>query len=667
MHKIEAERDDILERAVERSIEHAVFGGELGRRAFIARVGASTAAAALASVFPLGAARALAQEKAGPPEKKDLKVGFIPITCATPIIMAEPMGFYRKHGLSVQVTKASSWAMIRDLSINGETDATHMLSPMPLAISLGVGSQSVPYVMPAVENINGQAITLAMKHKAVKSPAEMKGFKFGVPFDFSMHNFLLRYYLAEGGVDPDKDVQIRAVPPPEMVANLRAGNLDGYLAPDPFNQRAVFEEVGFIHLLSKDIWPGHPCCAFAAKREFASSAPNTFRALLAAIVDATQYARDRKNRKEIAAAIAPKNFLNQPVEVLEQVLTGVFPDGLGDLDPHADEALGLPQDRRDIQEGGRGGVPGERVSRHPEGARLQGAGHGLGQARVRARQDEGLRSRPAGRLSQVVRDPEGVMRRDRLRVALYSLLIGAVLLGIWQAAVAGKPAGRSIPGPAAVAATAAHMLAHPFYDNGPNDKGIGLQLAASLGRMAIGYTIASVIAVSLGVVLGLSPVLYRAVNPYVQVLKPISPLAWMPLFLYTIRDSAQAAVLVIVMSSLWPTLANTAFGVASIKRDYLNVAAILQLSWPRRLVTVILPAAAPAIVAGLRISVGSAWVAIVAAEMLIGGTGIGYFVWNEWNNLALTSVIFAILAIGVIGVLLDAGLGRLSRRLAYTE
>ena len=160
-----------------------------------------------------------------------------------------------------------------------------------------------------------------------------------------------------------------------------------------------------------------------------------------------------------------------------------------------------------------------------------------------------------------------------------------------------------------------------------------------------------------GVVLGLSPTLYRAVNPYMQVLKPISPLAWMPLFLYTIKDSSQSAILVIFMSSLWPTLANTAFGVATIKRDYLNVAAILQLSWWRRLATVILPAAAPAIVAGLRISIGSAWVAIVAAEMLIGGTGIGYFVWNEWNNLALTSVIFAILAIGVIGVLLDCGLG----------
>jgi len=329
MGEAEGRMEETLDGAVERSLERAVFGGEVGRRAFIQRVGATTAAAALASVFPVAAARSLAQDKTGALEKKDLKIGFIPITCATPIIMAEPMGFYKKQGLNVQVVKASSWAMIRDLSINGETDATHMLSPMPLAISMGVGSQSVPYVMPAVENINGQAITLATRHKGVKTAADMKGFKFAVPFDYSMHNFLLRYFLAEGGIDPDKDVQIRAVPPPEMVANLRANNLDGYLAPDPFNQRAVFEDVGFIYMLSKDIWPGHPCCAFAAKREFAEKAPNTFKAVLHAIVDATQYAHDQKNRKEIAAAIAPKNFLNQPVEVVEQVLTGVFPDGLG--------------------------------------------------------------------------------------------------------------------------------------------------------------------------------------------------------------------------------------------------------------------------------------------------------------------------------------------------
>jgi nitrate/nitrite transport system substrate-binding protein len=219
--------------------------------------------------------------------------------------------------------------MIRDLSINRETDATHMLTPMPLAITMGVGSQAVPYVMPAVENINGQAITLATKHKGVTRARDMKGFKFAVPFDYSMHNFLLRYVLAEDGVDPDKEVQIRVVPPPEMVANLRAGNLDGYLAPDPFNQRAVYEEIGFIWMLSKDIWPGHPCCAFAATREFAERAPNTFQALVRALLAATQYAHEPSHRKEIARAIAPKNFLNQPPEVVEQVLTGVFPDGLG--------------------------------------------------------------------------------------------------------------------------------------------------------------------------------------------------------------------------------------------------------------------------------------------------------------------------------------------------
>lgn len=259
------------------------------------------------------------------------------------------------------------------------------------------------------------------------------------------------------------------------------------------------------------------------------------------------------------------------------------------------------------------------------------------------------------------------MRADRLRVVCYAVLLGLAVLTVWQAAVAGNKPGQGVPGPAAVARTAVEMLAHPFYDNGPNDKGIGLQFLASLGRLAIGYVSASVVAIVLGVVLGLSPTLYRAVNPYIQILKPISPLAWMPLFLYTIRDSSWAAVLVIFMSSLWPTLANTAFGVASIRKDYLNVAAILQLSWGRRLLTVILPGAAPAVVAGLRIAIGSSWVAIVAAEMLIGGTGIGYFIWNEWNNLQLTSVIFAILSIGLIGVVLDAGLGKLSRALAYAD
>jgi len=325
----EQTREQIIDRIVERAVMRAIFPGDLERRQFLRLVGSSTVLAILNSVFPLDAAKALAQEKTGPIEKKDLKVGFIPITCATPIIMAEPMGFYKKHGLNVQVIKASGWAMIRDLAINKETDATHMLMPMPLATHLGLGSAKIPWLLPAVENINGQAITLAMKHKGVKGPKDFKGFKMAVPFDYSMHNLLLRYYLANSGVDPDKDIQIRVIPPPEMVANLRAGNLDGYLGPDPFNQRAVYEGVGFIFKLSKDLWPNHADCAFACSKEFATTYPNTFHALLRAIVDATHFSAKPENRKDIAKAIAPKNYLNQPLEVIEAVLTGNYEDGLG--------------------------------------------------------------------------------------------------------------------------------------------------------------------------------------------------------------------------------------------------------------------------------------------------------------------------------------------------
>jgi nitrate/nitrite transport system substrate-binding protein len=146
-----------------------------------------------------------------------------------------------------------------------------------------------------------------------------------------MHNYLLRYYVAEHGLDPDSDIQIRAVPPPEMVANLRAENIDGFLGPDPFNQRAVYDGVGFIHLLSKELWDGHPCCAFAASKDFVTGMPNSYAALLKAIIDATAFAAKPENRKQIAAAIAPANYLNQPETVLEQILTGTYADGLGNI------------------------------------------------------------------------------------------------------------------------------------------------------------------------------------------------------------------------------------------------------------------------------------------------------------------------------------------------
>jgi nitrate/nitrite transport system substrate-binding protein len=318
------------EGVVASAVMRAVFPKDAARRAFLKSVGASTALAALSQFFPLKMASEVFAQ-GGAIEKKDLKVGFIPITCATPIIMAHPMGFYTKHGLNVEVIKTAGWAVIRDKTLNKEYDAAHMLSPMPLAITLGTGSNAIPYTMPAVENINGQAITLAIKHKDKRDPKDWKGMKFAVPFDYSMHNYLLRYYVAEHGIDPDTDIQIRAVPPPEMVANLRADNIDGFLGPDPMNQRAVYDGVGFIHMLSKEIWDGHPCCAFAASKEFVTTMPNTYAALLKSIIDATAFAHKPENRKEIAAAIAPASYLNQPETVLEQILTGTYADGLGNV------------------------------------------------------------------------------------------------------------------------------------------------------------------------------------------------------------------------------------------------------------------------------------------------------------------------------------------------
>jgi nitrate/nitrite transport system substrate-binding protein len=181
----------------------------------------------------------------------------------------------------------------------------------------------------AIENINGQAITLANKHREKRDPKDWRGFRFAVPFDFSMHNYLLRAYVAEAGLDPDRDIQIRSVPPPEMVANLRADNIDGFLGPDPFNQRAVFDGIGFLHLLTKELWDGHPCCAFAVPRAMITEAPNTYAALLRAIVEATGHSNNPANRREVAQAIAGPNYLNQPPTVVEQVLTGTFADGLG--------------------------------------------------------------------------------------------------------------------------------------------------------------------------------------------------------------------------------------------------------------------------------------------------------------------------------------------------
>ncbi|MCL6432880.1 MAG: ABC transporter substrate-binding protein [Leptolyngbyaceae cyanobacterium HOT.MB2.61] len=308
--------------------------GSYSRREFIKRVVVSAALVGMASCATRQEQPTAQSSPTGGGganlEKKELTIGFIPITCATPIVMSDPLGFYEKHGLKVTVKKMPNWAAVRDSAIAGELDAYHMLSPMPIAITMGLGSAAFPIKLASIENINGQAITVAMKHKdTVKEAKDFKGFKIGVPFPFSMHNLLIRYYLAAGGLDPDKDVQIFPVPPPDSVAKMTAGELDAMLMPDPFNQRAVYEKVGFIHMLTRDLWDGHPCCAFAASQQWIDANPNTFRAVNKAIVDAAGYADDPVNRQKVAEALIERKYLNQPLPVVQAVLTGKFEDGLG--------------------------------------------------------------------------------------------------------------------------------------------------------------------------------------------------------------------------------------------------------------------------------------------------------------------------------------------------
>ena len=223
------------------------------------------------------------------------------------------------------------------------------------------------------------------------------------------------------------------------------------------------------------------------------------------------------------------------------------------------------------------------------------------------------------------------------------------------------------PTPSDFGQTAAKHLSNPFYDNGLNDKGIGIQLGYSIGRVLLGFLLAMMVAIPLGYAIGMSPILGAAATPFVQILKPISPLAWMPIALYTIKDSNASSIFVIFICSIWPMLTNTAFGVASVRREWRNVAKTLELSPLQTATKIVIPAAAPTIVTGMRISMGIAWLVIVAAEMLVGGTGIGYFVWNQWNNLSLANVIFAVLLIGLVGMVLDMLFGVLQKKVSYVE
>jgi nitrate/nitrite transport system permease protein len=248
--------------------------------------------------------------------------------------------------------------------------------------------------------------------------------------------------------------------------------------------------------------------------------------------------------------------------------------------------------------------------------------------------------------------------------AIYMTLGIAALLLFWYG-VSFITKGE-LPAPAATLAVMWDMLKDPFYDYGPNDKGIALQLGSSLLRVFTGFTIGSAIAIPIGFIMGATVVGRKIFYPIVQLLKPVSPLAWFPIGLVAFQSAASATIFIIVITSLWPTLINTAFGVSSIPQDHKNVARAFGFSRWKYVMKVLIPFSLPHIITGLRLSIGVAWLVIVAGEMLSGGMGIGFFVWDSWNALSLEKVISAILIIGLVGLLLDQGFSLLQKRFTYT-
>jgi nitrate/nitrite transport system permease protein len=251
----------------------------------------------------------------------------------------------------------------------------------------------------------------------------------------------------------------------------------------------------------------------------------------------------------------------------------------------------------------------------------------------------------------------------RLSSVAGSTVVGfGLMFLIWWAV---SRVAADLPGPVRTLAVLWELVRNPFYDNGPNDKGIAIQILGSLGRVFLGFSLGALVAIPLGVLMGTLPWLRRVTYPIVQVLRPVSPLAWFPIGLATFKSAPTATVFAIFITSLWPTLLNTAFGVASLPHEYRNVARVFRFSRGRYFRKILLPYSLPHILTGLKLSMGIAWMVIVAAEMLAGGTGIGFFVWDSWNSLSLEKVISAILLIGAVGLVLDRGFDWISRRFAY--
>lgn len=260
--------------------------------------------------------------------------------------------------------------------------------------------------------------------------------------------------------------------------------------------------------------------------------------------------------------------------------------------------------------------------------------------------DQGSKNRAASRRSSVL---SGLGKRAK---NLWPPLIAlGVFLVVWQLACSSPDA--NLPGPIQVISETWDLIIDPFFDNGGTDKGLFWQLTASLSRVAVGYTLAAVIGVGVGILIGTVRLMYQALDPIFQVLRTVPPLAWLPLSLAALQQANPSAIFVIFITAVWPIIINTAVGVQQIPQDYNNVSKVLRLSKQKYFFKILLPAAVPYIFSGLKIGIGLSWLAIVAAEMLIGGVGIGFFIWDAWNSSRISEIILAIVYVGVVGLLLD--------------
>ncbi len=248
--------------------------------------------------------------------------------------------------------------------------------------------------------------------------------------------------------------------------------------------------------------------------------------------------------------------------------------------------------------------------------------------------------------------------------ALFPAVLGLTLfVGLW--AIVAHSSG--LPGPLPTWNSALKLFSDPFYQRGPNDQGIGWNVLRSLSRVGMGFGLAAIVGIPLGFLIGRFAFLNKMMAPIISLLRPVSPLAWLPIGLYVFKEAQPAAIWVIFISSIWPMIINTAVGVTRVPQDYLNVARVLKLSEWKVFTKVLFPAVLPYMMTGVRLSIGVAWLVIVAAEMLTGGVGLGFWVWDEWNNLNVEHIIIAIFVVGIVGLLLEQLLLLLARRFDYAE